>query len=166
MKINADDSSSRSTLYCSFCGKSQTEVHKLIAGPTVFIGNECVDHCGEVLDGRAPLLLSTPSVHDDAVIQKLEAAFPKLEAAPRTVAALSYFASAPASGAPRVLLSGPLGAGKLALAREACLLARLGSVVVSAPALSALCAGPQQTVQAMILRALPRRSDPTQPWRS
>jgi ATP-dependent Clp protease ATP-binding subunit ClpX len=33
----------KSTLYCSFCGKSQHEVRKLIAGPTVFICDECVE---------------------------------------------------------------------------------------------------------------------------
>ena len=36
---------SRNTLYCSFCGKSQHEVRKLIAGPTVFICDECVELC-------------------------------------------------------------------------------------------------------------------------
>src|SRR5512140_2478936 len=36
-------SASKNTLYCSFCGKSQHEVRKLIAGPTVFICDECVD---------------------------------------------------------------------------------------------------------------------------
>lgn len=34
---------------CSFCGKSQHEVKKLIAGPSVFICNECVDLCNEIL---------------------------------------------------------------------------------------------------------------------
>ncbi|MGE0702196.1 MAG: ClpX C4-type zinc finger protein, partial [Hyphomicrobiaceae bacterium] len=33
----------KNTLYCSFCGKSQHEVRKLIAGPTVFICDECVE---------------------------------------------------------------------------------------------------------------------------
>src|SRR6201993_3859140 len=36
---------SKNTLYCSFCGKSQHEVRKLIAGPNVFICNECVELC-------------------------------------------------------------------------------------------------------------------------
>ena len=35
----------KTTLYCSFCGKSQHEVKKLIAGPTVFICDECVELC-------------------------------------------------------------------------------------------------------------------------
>jgi hypothetical protein len=37
------------TLYCSFCGKSQHKVAKLIAGPSVFICNECVAICNEIL---------------------------------------------------------------------------------------------------------------------
>jgi len=37
------------TMYCSFCGKNQHEVVKLIAGPTVFICNECVDLCNELI---------------------------------------------------------------------------------------------------------------------
>ena len=36
---------SKNTLYCSFCGKSQHEVRKLIAGPTVFICDECFELC-------------------------------------------------------------------------------------------------------------------------
>ena len=38
-----------STLYCSFCGKSQHEVKKLIAGPTVFICDECVELCMDII---------------------------------------------------------------------------------------------------------------------
>ena len=36
-------------LYCSFCGKSQHEVRKLIAGPNVFICNECVELCMDII---------------------------------------------------------------------------------------------------------------------
>ncbi|MBA8667574.1 ATP-dependent Clp protease ATP-binding subunit ClpX [Holosporaceae bacterium 'Namur'] len=39
----------KNTLYCSFCGKSQHEVRKLIAGPTVFICNECVELCMDIV---------------------------------------------------------------------------------------------------------------------
>ncbi len=42
-------SESKNTLYCSFCGKSQHEVRKLIAGPTVFICDECVELCMEII---------------------------------------------------------------------------------------------------------------------
>ncbi len=37
------------TLYCSFCGKSQHEVRKLIAGPSVFVCNECVALCNDII---------------------------------------------------------------------------------------------------------------------
>ena len=39
----------KNTLYCSFCGKSQHEVRKLIAGPTVFICDECVELCTDII---------------------------------------------------------------------------------------------------------------------
>ncbi len=42
-------SDNKSTLYCSFCGKSQHEVRKLIAGPTVFICDECVELCNDII---------------------------------------------------------------------------------------------------------------------
>ena len=45
-KSNGD---SKNTLYCSFCGKSQHEVRKLIAGPTVFICDECVELCMDII---------------------------------------------------------------------------------------------------------------------
>ncbi len=49
----SDDSSDKSgdnkLLYCSFCGKSQNEVRKLIAGPSVFICDECVDLCNDII---------------------------------------------------------------------------------------------------------------------
>ena len=45
----ASGGESKNTLYCSFCGKSQHEVRKLIAGPTVFICDECVELCMEII---------------------------------------------------------------------------------------------------------------------
>jgi ATP-dependent Clp protease ATP-binding subunit ClpX len=45
----AKDSGSEKLLYCSFCGKSQHEVRKLIAGPSVFICDECVDLCNDII---------------------------------------------------------------------------------------------------------------------
>ena len=41
--------SSDKPLYCSFCGKSQHETRKLIAGPSVFICDECIDLCNEII---------------------------------------------------------------------------------------------------------------------
>ena len=48
MSMNSG-SDSKNTLYCSFCGKSQHEVRKLIAGPTVFICDECVELCMDII---------------------------------------------------------------------------------------------------------------------
>ena len=45
----ADKSSGDKLLYCSFCGKSQHEVRKLIAGPSVFICDECVELCNDII---------------------------------------------------------------------------------------------------------------------
>jgi len=45
----SSNSDSKNTLYCSFCGKSQHEVRKLIAGPTVFICDECVELCMDII---------------------------------------------------------------------------------------------------------------------
>ena len=44
-----NSSENKNTLYCSFCGKSQHEVRKLIAGPTVFICDECVELCMDII---------------------------------------------------------------------------------------------------------------------
>ena len=40
---------SEKLLYCSFCGKSQHEVRKLIAGPSVFICDECIELCNDII---------------------------------------------------------------------------------------------------------------------
>ena len=45
----AEKSTSDKLLYCSFCGKSQHEVRKLIAGPSVFICDECIDLCNDII---------------------------------------------------------------------------------------------------------------------
>ncbi len=45
---------SEKTLYCSFCGKSQHEVKKLIAGPSVFICDECIDLCNDIVREELP----------------------------------------------------------------------------------------------------------------
>jgi ATP-dependent Clp protease ATP-binding subunit ClpX len=55
---------SKNTLYCSFCGKSQHEVRKLIAGPTVFICDECVELCMDIIreETKSNLVKSTDGV--------------------------------------------------------------------------------------------------------
>ena len=47
--MSSSGNSEKSTLFCSFCGKSQHEVKKLIAGPTVFICDECVELCMDII---------------------------------------------------------------------------------------------------------------------
>ncbi len=75
---------SKNTLYCSFCGKSQHEVRKLIAGPTVFICDECVELCMDIIreENKTTLVKSrdgvpTPrdihAVLDDYVIGQIYA---------------------------------------------------------------------------------------------
>ena len=59
---NASDDDGKSTLFCSFCGKSQHEVRKLIAGPTVFICDECVELCMDII--REEHKSSLPKNHE------------------------------------------------------------------------------------------------------
>jgi len=47
--MNTNNTNNKNILYCSFCGKSQHEVRKLIAGPTVFICDECVELCMDII---------------------------------------------------------------------------------------------------------------------
>ena len=49
MNDQTNEGKNKTTLYCSFCGKSQHEVKKLIAGPTVFICDECVELCMDII---------------------------------------------------------------------------------------------------------------------
>ena len=50
----AKGTSGEKTLYCSFCGKSQHEVKKLIAGPSVFVCDECIELCNEIIRDELP----------------------------------------------------------------------------------------------------------------
>ncbi|MCV2864910.1 ATP-dependent Clp protease ATP-binding subunit ClpX [Defluviimonas sp. WL0075] len=61
---NNSGGESKNTLYCSFCGKSQHEVRKLIAGPTVFICDECVELCMDIIreESKATGLKSSDGV--------------------------------------------------------------------------------------------------------
>ena len=63
-KAGDSDTSSKNTLYCSFCGKSQHEVRKLIAGPTVFICDECVELCMDIIreENKSSLVKSRDGV--------------------------------------------------------------------------------------------------------
>ncbi len=70
-KSSATDS--KNTLYCSFCGKSQHEVRKLIAGPTVFICDECVELCMDIIreENKTSLAKSKDGVPTPKEIRKV-----------------------------------------------------------------------------------------------
>jgi ATP-dependent Clp protease ATP-binding subunit ClpX len=63
----------KNTLYCSFCGKSQHEVRKLIAGPTVFICDECVELCMDIIreENKSSLVKSKDGVPSPQEIRKV-----------------------------------------------------------------------------------------------
>ncbi|MDP1887148.1 ATP-dependent Clp protease ATP-binding subunit ClpX [Polaromonas sp.] len=50
------NASGEKTLFCSFCGKSQHEVKKLIAGPSVFVCDECIELCNEIIRDELPVI--------------------------------------------------------------------------------------------------------------
>ena len=70
-KLSGGDA--KSTLYCSFCGKSQHEVRKLIAGPTVFICDECVELCMDIIreENKSSLVKSRDGVPSPLEICKI-----------------------------------------------------------------------------------------------
>ena len=69
----ASTGDNKNTLYCSFCGKSQHEVRKLIAGPTVFICDECVELCMDIIreENKSSLVKSKDGVPSPQEIRKV-----------------------------------------------------------------------------------------------
>ncbi|MAE52148.1 MAG: ATP-dependent Clp protease ATP-binding subunit ClpX [Micavibrio sp.] len=72
-KSSSSSSDSKNTLYCSFCGKSQHEVRKLIAGPNVFICNECVELCMDIIreEDKSQLVSSGDDLPAPSEIKKI-----------------------------------------------------------------------------------------------
>ena len=70
--IKSTNENSKNTLYCSFCGKSQHEVKKLIAGPTVFICDECVELCMDIIkeENKSHVLTRNSGVPSPSDIEK------------------------------------------------------------------------------------------------
>ena len=122
---------SKNTLYCSFCGKSQHEVRKLIAGPTVFICDECVELCMDIIreETKASGLKATDGVPtpqdicnvlDDYVIGQMRAKrvlsvavhnhYKRLNHAQKSGSDIELAKS-------NILLIGPTGCGKTLLAQ-------------------------------------------------
>jgi len=73
MTKSSGNGDSKNTLYCSFCGKSQHEVRKLIAGPTVFICDECVELCMDIIreENKSNLVKSREGVPTPREILKV-----------------------------------------------------------------------------------------------
>ena len=128
-KLSGGDS--KSTLYCSFCGKSQHEVRKLIAGPTVFICDECVELCNDIIreetksalvskkDGGVPTPQEICDVLDDYVIGQKRAKRVLSVAVHNHYKRLNHGAKGAdvELAKSNILLVGPTGCGKTLLAQ-------------------------------------------------
>jgi ATP-dependent Clp protease ATP-binding subunit ClpX len=70
-KLGGNDT--KNTLYCSFCGKSQPEVRKLIAGPTAFICDECIELCRDIIgeENKSSLTKSRDGIPTPKDIRKV-----------------------------------------------------------------------------------------------
>ncbi|MCV2355034.1 ATP-dependent Clp protease ATP-binding subunit ClpX [Paucibacter sp. B2R-40] len=145
--------SSEKVLYCSFCGKSQHEVKKLIAGPSVFICDECIELCNDIVRDEVPA--DTPqgraSKSDLPVPSEIKASLDQYvigqDVAKRTLAVavynhykrLRHMAGTKDSvelSKSNILLIGPTGSGKTLLAQTLARLLNVPFVIADATTLT------------------------------
>ena len=148
-------SSAEKVLYCSFCGKSQHEVKKLIAGPSVFICDECIELCNDIIRDEVPAEGASPkpSKGDLPVPGEIKASLDQYvigqEVAKRTlsVAVYNHYKRLRHMGSAggkddielsksNILLIGPTGSGKTLLAQTLARLLNVPFVIADATTLT------------------------------
>ena len=146
-------SSSEKVLYCSFCGKSQHEVKKLIAGPSVFICDECIELCNDIIRDEVPAEGADPKAakSDLPVPSEIKASLDQYvigqEVAKRTlsVAVYNHYKRLKHMGRSKdeielaksnILLIGPTGSGKTLLAQTLARLLNVPFVIADATTLT------------------------------
>src|SRR3989344_2495392 len=149
-------SSSEKILYCSFCGKSQHEVKKLIAGPSVFICDECIDLCNDIIrdEVAAESEQTRPSRGDLPTPGEIKASLDQYvigqDTAKRTlsVAVYNHYKRLKHMGSgdgkkpdvelakSNILLIGPTGSGKTLLAQTLARLLNVPFVIADATTLT------------------------------
>jgi ATP-dependent Clp protease ATP-binding subunit ClpX len=145
--------SSEKVLYCSFCGKSQHEVKKLIAGPSVFICDECIELCNDIVRDEipAPAPAARAGKSDLPVPSEIKASLDQYvigqDVAKRTLAVavynhykrLRHMATTKDSvelSKSNILLIGPTGSGKTLLAQTLARLLNVPFVIADATTLT------------------------------
>ncbi len=145
--------SSEKVLYCSFCGKSQHEVKKLIAGPSVFICDECIELCNDIIRDEVPAEGADPKAakSDLPVPSEIKASLDQYvigqDVAKRTLAVAVYNHYKRLKHMSRtkdeielaksnILLIGPTGSGKTLLAQTLARLLNVPFVIADATTLT------------------------------
>ena len=146
-------STSEKVLYCSFCGKSQHEVKKLIAGPSVFICDECIELCNDIIRDEVPADTVDPrsSKSDLPIPSEIKASLDQYvigqDVAKRTLAVAVYNHYKRLKHMSRhkdeieltksnILLIGPTGSGKTLLAQTLARLLNVPFVIADATTLT------------------------------
>jgi ATP-dependent Clp protease ATP-binding subunit ClpX len=144
--------SGEKVLYCSFCGKSQHEVKKLIAGPSVFICDECIELCNDIIRDEVPAETGAPKAakSDLPVPSEIKASLDQYvigqDQAKRTlsVAVYNHYKRLRHLGEKdeveltksNILLIGPTGSGKTLLAQTLARLLNVPFVIADATTLT------------------------------